>query len=209
MQGNKKLGTLGILIIVVLSGVAQVRAITTEKVGSASVQVKYFSQHGAYNCGQASVQMVLYASQGIRVNQEKIKPEMGFIERAGTRNFNIVKPLKNRNATIVSSGILKTQAYLRECVDKSYYTIINIEFGQNSNSGHFVVVTGYNKTGFFLNDPWPEKWGEPAGREAGENAYVSSDVLQEIWWFRLNWALTIDGHNPVTSPTLQEALIWS
>ena len=202
MKETKKLVTLGILIIVVISGIAQVRAISAENVGSAFVKVRYFSQNHAYNCGLASVQMVLYSSQGISVYQEEIKEEMNFIEGAGTGIFDIIKPLKNRNATIVSSGIFKTQAYLRDCVDKGYFTIINIKFGQNSNAGHFAVVTGYNETGFFLNDPWPEKWEKPEGRETGENAYISSGVLQELWLFKLNWALTVAGANSVNSQTL-------
>ena len=69
--------------------------------------------------------------------------------------------------------------------------------------------SGYNETGFFLNDPWPEKWGAPEGREAGEHAYVSSEVLRELWWFRENWALTVAGPDSATTQPVQEAVIWS
>ena len=76
------------------------------------------------------------------------------------------------------------------------------------NTGHYVVVTGYNRTGFFVHDPWPEKWGPPEGRQTGENAYIDSELLRELWEFRENWAITIAGPDSITV-TIEEAAIWS
>ncbi len=161
------------------------------------VHVPYYEQRDPYFCGEASVQMVLYAVQGQSVNQFRLADEMGFIEGAGTRNFNLIKPFEERGVEILRSGPFSSQEYLRRAVDNGQFSIINIRFDEGSGSAHYVVVVGYNASGFFLNDPWPEKWGEPVGRDSGRNVYVSDELLGRLWGFRLNWVLSVAGPDSV------------
>jgi len=203
MNGTKKLGLLAIVAAIIVSGFkANVTGLGLQE-NELSInqeillEVRYFSQKEGTYCGQATTQMVLYAAQGIRVQQRDLEDEMDYIKGKGTVNSNMIKPFKNRDANIISSGILKNQKYLRNSVDKGYYTIINIRFSENSKSGHYVIVTGYNSTGFFVHDPWPERWGRPEGRQTGENAYISAESLQQLWWFRHNWALTVAGPDSI------------
>jgi hypothetical protein len=54
------------------------------------------------------------------------------------------------------------------------------------------VVTGYNQTGIFVNDPRPP-WGkgQPSDRRTGMNAFISEDLLANLWIPKNNWLLKI------------------
>jgi len=209
MSKTKKIGTLAIITLVAITGLTNIQtAFSKNNTGPVFIEIEYFSQIRGMYCGQATTEMVLYASLGIRVRQNILTREMNYTQEKGTKNTNMVNPFQNRNATIVSTGKQKTLSHLRRSVDNRQYTIINIRFDQNSNTGHYVVVTGYNKTGFFVHDPWPQKWGAPEGRQTGENAYIDSELLKELWDFRENWAMTIAGPDSIAQ-TLEEAAIWS
>ena len=210
MSRSKKLGFLGLtaailaysLVYSALGGSA-IAAVQRAN----SVQVKYQEQKDPYFCGQASAQMAIQMIQGRFVSQFRLQHEMSFIPGAGTRNIHMVKPFQNRGIEIVRIGLLSNLEHLRDSVDAGHYSIINIRFDESKNSGHYVLVTGYNATGFFVNDPWPESWGEPVGRETGENAYVDAELLGELWAFRLYWVLTVAG--PGEAAEIQEGLEWS
>jgi hypothetical protein len=154
------------------------------------VEVYYFAQEDRYYCGQAVAQMVLYMVQGVQVDQDVLACEMNYLNGGGTSPFNMIKPFKKRNVDIVDQGVFRRLNHLRNSVDEGYYSIINIGFDERG-SGHYVLVSGYNKTGFFVHDPWPDKWGKPIGRSVGDDAYIKTELMQRLWLVRLNWVLTI------------------
>ena len=205
MNGNKKLGFLGLITIFTVysifygafsgSGFSQ-----AEIHGSKLIDINYFPQKDTYYCGQASVQMVLY-QLGKPVSQYDLANEMNYIDGAGTRNIYMVGPFQKRGVDIVSVGIFSNENHLRSSVDKGQYSIINIKFDQKSKSFHYVVVTGYNETGFFLHDPWPESWGKPEGRQSGHDVYISNELLGKLWAYRLWWVLTAAATSSVSHST--------
>lgn len=205
MNRRKKLGVIGLLVIVLVSifatdninGFQKEASINQQK--ASFVEAQYFSQKDRYYCGQAVVQMALYMVQGIRVDQSKLADEMNFIKGGGTRPFNIIKSFNKRDIEVINHGVFRNLNHLRNCVDKGYYSIINIGFDERGKSGHFVLVTGYNLTGFFVHDPWPENWGQPIGRSSGEDAYIRTDLMQKLWLYRLNWVLTVAGPDSIES----------
>ncbi len=199
MNQKKKLAFLGFVAAVLAYSIVygavggSVYPPMDQNVVANSIHAPYFRQRDPYFCGQASVQMILYAVQGIPVSQYSLEKEMGFIEGAGTRNINMMKPFEKRGIQVLNSGPFSNLEYLRKGVDNGQYSIINIRFDVDSSSSHYVVVVGYNASGFFLNDPWPEEWKEPVGRHSGENVYVSNELLDRLWGFRLNWVLSVAG----------------
>ena len=197
MRSNRKHGILGLsAVILVLSSAFAVftssgLAPNTER--SAFVEVEYKQQARSLYCGPASVQIVLETILDESVSQSTLSNEVNYVPGRGTKNTNLVKPFQNRDIQIISYGPHRNRAHLRRSVENGYYSIINIRFDLESNSGHYVVVTGFNETGFFVDDPWPEKWSTPVGRHAGENAYISNELLDELWAFRRHWVLTVSG----------------
>jgi len=173
-----------------------------------AVQVIYQEQKDPYFCGQASAQMAIQMIEERFVSQFRLQREMNFIPGAGTRNIHMVKPFQKRGIEVVRIGFLSNLEHLRDSVDRGHYSIINIRFDETTNSGHYVLVTGYNSTGFFVHDPWPERWSEPVGRETGENAYVDAGLLSELWAFRLYWVLTVAGPDEAGAQ-VQEGLEWN
>jgi len=209
MSKTKKIETLAIITLITITGLTNIQTASSQNnTDPVFIEVEYFPQKRGMYCGQATTEMVLHATQGIRVRQNALTKEMNYTHEKGTKNTNMINPFQNRNATITSTGKYKTLNHLRKSVDNRQYTIINIEFAQNQNTGHYIVVTGYNQTGFFVHDPWPENWGAPEGRQTGENAYISSDLLNELWSFRQYWAMTIAGPDSIII-TVEEAAIWS
>lgn len=216
MNRNKKLSILGLALALILYSVANgALGGSANPVGVATraafIEVAYVQQQHPYFCGQASVQMVLEMVQDRHVSQFRLQNEMNFNPEAGTRNIHMAEPFRSRGVEIIRNGFLNNQEQLRESIDLGQYSIINIRSYSNANRGHFVVVTGYNETGFFVHDPWPEDWGKLPGRDTGANAYMSNELLRELWAYRLNWALTVAGPNSITIAHLkaEEVPIWS
>ena len=212
MSRNKKLGFLGLTAAIIAYSLVYSAlggsAIAASQRANA-VQVIYQEQRDPYFCGQASAQMAIQMIQGRYVSQFRLQHEMNFIPGAGTRNIHMINPFQNRDIEIIRIGILSNLEHLRESVDHGHYSIINIRFDESKNSGHYVLVTGYNETGFFVHDPWPEDWSEPVGRETGENAYIDAGLLRELWAFRLYWVLTVAGPSQASLVQVEEGLDWS
>ena len=181
-------------IIIIISCIASLNlylnASEPEILISRFVDVHYFPQKERDYCGLATAQMILY-ELGEPTSQYTLKEEIGFVEESGTRNFFMVRLFKKHNIEIVSVGFFSSIRHLRDSVDKRQYSIINIKFDQKSKMCHYVLVVGYNETGFFLHDPWPEIWGKPEGRHSGGAAFISNELLGRLWFYRLNWVLTI------------------
>ena len=196
MNRNKKLGFLGLTAAIIafsvvygIGGTGQAPAVSPQR--AAFIEADYAQQRDPYFCGQASIQMVLQMIQGKYVSQFRLHNEMNFIPGAGTRNIYMVGPFMNRDIEIIRNGPFSSQEHLRKSIEKGQYSIINIRFDTESRSAHYVLVTGFNETGFFVNDPWPEEWGEAIGRQVGEHVYISNELLQRLWAYRLNWVLTV------------------
>ncbi len=213
MNKQKKLSVIGLVVIIIghsvfnlaIGGSALGRSASPVH-GAAFIKTRYFSQKDPYFCGQASAQMALYMVQGKPTSQFRLEDEMNFIEGAGTRNFNMFRPFENRDIDIIRVRLFSGPDQLRESVDREQYSIINIRFDEDSNSGHYVLVTGYNETGFFVNDPWPEEWGKPTGRDTGKNAFINTEMLLKLWSFRLYWVITVAGPNSIHDPITAQAM---
>lgn len=212
MNRNKKLTLLGLVAVFIGYSIifgaiggsgSNSSAILVNR--SSFIKANYYPQKDPYFCGQASVQMALRMVQDDRVRQFELKDEMKFIEGAGTRNINMGKPFQNRGVDKVKVRIFSGPGYLRKSIDERQYSIINIRFDIEAKTGHYVLVTGYNETGFFVNDPWPEKWGKPTGRDTGENAFISTEMLLKLWSYRLYWVITVAGPNSVHDPIITQA----
>ena len=216
MSQNKKLGFLGLTAAIIaysvvygaLGGSANATAALNGHSAN-SIQATYQKQKDPYFCGQASAQMAIQMIQGRYVSQFRLQHEMNFIPSAGTRNIHMINPFQNRDIEIIRLGLFSSQEHLRKSIDNGHYSIINIRFDESKNSGHYVLVTGYNETGFFVHDPWPEDWSEPVGRETGENAYVYAGLLSELWAFRLYWVLTVAGPSQARAAQAQEGIEWN
>lgn len=216
MRNNRKNGILGLSATVLVfsfvfavfttSGLSQSQVVQR----SAFVEVEYKQQARTLYCGPASVQIVLETILDEHVSQGTLRDEVNYVPGRGTKNTNIVKPFQSRDITVISCGPYRTQRHLRRSIENGYYSIFNIRFDQESNYGHYVVVVGFNESGFFVDDPWPEKWSTPVGRHSGENAYITNELLNELWAFRRNWVLTVSGE--IVDSTVdqdQEGFNWS
>jgi hypothetical protein len=197
MSRGKKLGIIGLLVIIAITRFTNDNVIESQigdsnnQQSASYLEVNYFAQEDRYYCGQAVVQMVLYMVQGVQVDQDLLAGEMNYIDGGGTSPFNVIKPFKKRNVDIVDQGVFRNLNHLRNSVDEGHYSIINIAFDESGRTGHYVLVTGYDETGFFVNDPWPENWERPTSRGVGEDAYIKTELLQKLWLVRLNWVLTV------------------
>jgi hypothetical protein len=197
MSRRIRLSFLGLASAIIAMSIISVAAGSVPQDNRAHmIEVEYYQQRHPYFCGQATIQMAINMVQDRNPSQFRIRDEVPFIENRGTSNRHVNIPFRNRDINIVRNGIFSNQAHLRNSVDHGHISIINIRFEQGGNSGHYVLVTGYNATGFFIHDPWPEEWGAPYGRETGENAYIDNSQLNRLWAFRLFWVITITNHAP-------------
>ena len=203
MNRNKIRGLIGLVAIVIAANlILQNVGGTTggsQRLPSGTsrmMDIPYYSQKRSHYCGQASVQMVLMKIQDHKVSQFRLDPEMDYRKGIGTKLYNIKKPFDSRGIEIIRDGKFFSLNGLRKSVDNNHYSIIAIKFDKETNTAHCVVVTGYNGTGFFVHDPWPEGWGAPSGREGGENAFVDSAQLRELWFRTRYWVIVIGTPEP-------------
>jgi hypothetical protein len=207
MIKKKKIGLIGLVTIIIAVSFI-LRNVSGVSGGSQSVEprtscildIPYFPQKTQYYCGQACAQMILVKIQDKYISQIRLAPEMEFIPERGTLGSNLKHPFEKRDIGIVRVGRFSNLYNLRLSVDHGQYSILNIRYDEDSNSGHFVVVTGYNRTGFFLHDPYPKEWGTPDCRESGEDAYVSNGMLRKLWFNSRYWAITIGEPVPTDIP---------
>ena len=203
MKKNRKNGFIGLVALVFFASLVFLNAGGSGSGDQRSddksrmMDIPYYPQKNGYYCGQASAQMVLVKIQGKYVSQFRLDPEMGFMPGRGTKVENMRNAFDNRDVGPARAARNLRLKDLRNSVDASQFAIILIRFDEASNSGHFVVISGYNASGFFVHDPWPEEYGEPEGREAGEDAFIGNEVLSDLWLFSRNWALIIGA--PVAS----------
>ena len=125
-------------------------------------------------------------------SQDQLAAEMqtGIVEGVTYVDMMSV-PFINRNFSEVYTDTLSLDE-LKENNAIGYLTIILIYFDTTYEYQHYVLVVGYNTSGVFVHDPWPVAWGSPEGRMGGENAYVSNELLTELWaCYPSHWGLVI------------------
>jgi hypothetical protein len=163
---------------------------------SVILEVPYHDQQTSFYCGPAAIQMVLEYSNGMYLSQDKLGSEVNVDAIEGvTYTYAMDEPFQARNISKVSSG-RTSLTQLKQKINQGYAPILLIWFDQNHESGHYVVAVGYNETGVFINDPWPEGWMLPEGRETGSYVYLSNEELKDLWSNYYQWSMTV----PFTQP---------
>jgi len=173
------------------------------------LNVPYSEQENSYFCGPAVVQMALGYISGESVAQATLASEMRTTFSGGTDLRMLMLPFETRGYTkvqgqgraqgegIVSIGLGVALDMIKAENQRGHLTIITILFddivgiqtGVDPYIGpytlynlHSVVVTGYNSTGIFVNDPWSIHWYQPHGRQPGKNSFISNSMLDKLWW---------------------------
>jgi hypothetical protein len=125
-------------------------------------------------------------------SQDQLAAEMQTDPAEGVTYTDMMRvPFSNRGFSGVYENVLSLDE-LKEHNAKGFLTIILIYFDTDHENQHYVLVVGYNASGMFVHDPWPVSWGQPEGRTGGENAFISNDVLSDLWACDpSNWGLVI------------------
>lgn len=185
------LSSVGLICVYCILGCGQAYAISSSNL----LQVPYHAQEGDIWCAPAAIQMVIEYVSGEKVPQAVLAEEMATGPACGgTCLDNMSLPFLNRGYTQVSdlqSGFHTTLDELKELNSQGYLSIINIHFDTNHKSGHNVVVVGYNATGVIVHDPVPTSSNQPVSRRTGPNAFISSQLLADLWSRHDQWALKV------------------
>jgi hypothetical protein len=139
--------------------------------------------------------MVIEYISGEKVPQAELAREMETGPACGgTCLDNMSLPFLNRGYTQVSdlqSGYNTTLDELKELNSQGYLSIINIHFDTNHAYGHYIVFVGYNATGVIVHDPEPISSNQPVSRRTGPNAFISNQLLADLWSRHDQWALKV------------------
>lgn len=115
-------------------------------------------QSNIYNCGPSAVQTILQY-YGIDMREGEIARELG-TNTSGTNPNPIEKFLKSKGLKIISNTM--NQNDLKKYTDQNYPILIliqawsekkKIDYKNDYSSGHYVVVIGYDSSGFIFEDP--------------------------------------------------------
>lgn len=155
------------------------------------LDVPYYDQQTSYNCGPASVMMVLDYNEHLDISQFELSRELSTdIENGITYTRLMDEPFIHRELGEIKDGRMNLNQ-LKKQISLGYAPILLIWFDDTHQSGHYVVAVGYNETGIFINDPWPTQWDKPEGRQTGCHVFLSNEKLLELWSIRYNWAMTV------------------
>jgi predicted double-glycine peptidase len=166
-----------VLLLVATTLVQETRAASLEN----SIPVTYRSQETGYYCGPAVVQMALSYVAADLQSQNTLASEMETDPVEGVTYANMMRvPFENRGFQEVYEGTLELED-LREANDNDYLTIILIFFSTARVYQHYVLVIGYNSSGICAHDPWPLNSSQPEGRFTGANAFISNELLADLW----------------------------
>lgn len=160
--------------------------------------VPYHSQDLDYYCGPASVQMVIEYVSGNVIPQDTLAAELKtdpVKESTSTNNMRIPFDRRGYGSVREEHAALSV---LKEQNSRGYLSILLIWSDTNHKYGHYVVVIGYNESGIFVNDPWPSYWDQPVSRKTGKSAFVSDQLLADLWTKYHQWVLEIPypAHTP-------------
>jgi hypothetical protein len=185
-----------LFIVSVASVILVTRSTSYSLASSIILEVPYHDQITRYNCGPATIQMVLEYSNGMYLTQDQLEEELNTNPIEGvTFTYAMDEPFQSRKISKVSSGPT-TLAQLKQKINDGYAPILLIWFDKNHETGHYVVAVGYNETGVFVNDPWPEEWESPEDRETGSYVYLTNEELKDLWSNYYQCSMTV----PFTQP---------
>ena len=115
-------------------------------------------QNTNYDCGVECTQTIL-AYYGVDYYEFELEKELKVSRKYGTELNSIVKFFRRRKYK-VDYGELSLEL-LKEYINKEIPVIIliqawkqdDVDYENTYNWGHYVVVCGYNKKGFIIEDP--------------------------------------------------------
>jgi len=142
--------------------------------------------------------MVLDFISGSIVSQDTLAGELRTDPVVGITYIDFMSVPFNRRGYQSTLETDSTLDELRQRNFKGDAIIMLIWFDARHAYGHYVVMTGYNETGIFVNDPWPSNWTQPSGRSTGRNAFVSYVLLADLWEISERWALFVPTSTTVT-----------
>lgn len=184
-----------LLVYCLVAIVLLISVIPSEQVyarpASSLLAIPYHAQVRMHYCGPASVQMTIEYVSGIRVQQDTLAVELKTdVVQGVTRRSMMSVPISSREFPLTHESYMALDD-LKEQNSRGYVSILLIWFDTDHKSDHYVVMVGYNETGVIVNDPWPGSWRQPTGRRTGEHAFISNQLLADLWARSDRWALVI------------------
>jgi uncharacterized protein len=174
-----------------------------------SILVPLMRQSTFYTCGVASLQSCLYYWQVFDSTEEQLAIQCGTTEENGTPPENLVTVAKFYNLT----AVMKENSTLKDleiAINKGYTVILdvqawdgeeNVDWVNEWEDGHYVVLVGLDSDYVFLMDP----------STGGTYAYVPRNEFVDRWHDYeilsdgsrreyVHTAIYIHGDNPWLSP---------
>ena len=140
----------------------------------------FYYQQTTNSCVSASVQMVLeYLDYSPLPNQTELAMEMNTDINHTTEWKYVYIPFQNRGFSeyfnqSLSDDFNEALSCLKGNLSQNYPIIIDTWYDENAKSAgnitHARVVTGYNPTGIFFNDPW-----------SGPNELLNYSEFSSLW----------------------------
>jgi len=182
VTGRNYIFFLNLLVLFTCSCVSPANTSSALSISSTNyISATYRSQETLYYCGPRVVQMALsyldtsVANQGQLAEETQTDP----IESV-TYTDMMSKSFHDRGFSDVSEDTLELDD-LKINIDDGHLTIILIHFSTAHLYQHYVLVIGYNADGIFVHDPWPTTWNQPDGRKTGVDAFISTELLADLW----------------------------
>ena len=156
------------------------------------LSVTYRPQENTYFCGPAVVQMALSYLSPAFPSQDQLANEMETDPEEGVTYTDMMQiPFKNRGFARVYDGTFELKD-LKEASDSGFPAIILIYFDTTGEFQHYILVIGHNNSGIHIHDPWPTTSSPPKDRRTGANAFISNELLTDLWACDpSNWGLVI------------------
>ena len=168
------------------------------------LDVPYHAQETSYFCGPASVQMAIEYISGVVISQETLAAESKTDPVKGETHANMTRVPFDKRGYVNVLEAHTTIDVLKEQNSRGYVSIVLIWSNMSHKFGHYVVIVGYNATGIFVNDPWPSYWDQPVSRKTGKNAFISNQLLADLWTRFNQWSLEVPyPAAPIVCPALE------
>ena len=106
------------------------------------LNIKYHPQQEDYSCGPACLRMI-FNHLGKEYSEEKMIALCKTMPKTGTSHEKIIEVLKNEEIAFFT----KTNSSIKQLIsliDKSFPVIVNY-YDDESNEGHYSIVSGYDK----------------------------------------------------------------
>jgi len=190
-----------LFIAFVGSSVALVYAAPSEhQISGFSGGRHYHMQETSYNCGPASIQIILdWLGAQPLPTQSELVAELN-MPVGGPALVNMMPvPFQSRGFEVEARQGLSIDN-LKESIASDHPVIILMYIDVGAVYGHYVVVVGYNETGVFVHDPYSQNFGN-ISRDVGANVFISYDSLTTLWSYPPGqWGLIIKSGPTDTGP---------